>query len=212
VINSLLDIKLNELNFFSKFFKKPKSKENLRDFESKFLPKKKAVIEERFILKFIENGGKFLYCENLDEVKESFNMILEENEWSYEDILIIDSELKKKFNLTLPSSSSLSETKCFATNCENLIASDGSILISSNQLHTKKLNEFPRNIIILTDTRKLKNTISEGLSEIKSKNKKIPNNISTIKNFDSRKEDKDFLSYGTSSKNLYLILLEKGFI
>ena len=212
MINSLLDIKLNELNFFSKFFKKPKSKENLRDFESKFLPKKKAVIEERFILKFIENGGKFLYCENLDEVKESFNMILEENEWSYEDILIIDSELKKKFNLTLPSSSSLSETKCFATNCENLIASDGSILISSNQLHTKKLNEFPRNIIILTDTRKLKNTISEGLSEIKSKNKKIPNNISTIKNFDSRKEDKDFLSYGTSSKNLYLILLEKGFI
>ena len=93
-----------------------------------------------------------------------------------------------------------------------MIASDGSILISSNQLHAKKLNEFPENIIILTDTRKLKNTISEGLSEIKSKNKKIPNNISTIKNFDSRKEDKDFLSYGTSSKNLYLILLEKGFI
>tara|TARA_S200000501_G_scaffold349792_1_gene366244 strand:+ start:28389 stop:29027 length:639 start_codon:yes stop_codon:yes gene_type:complete len=212
VINSLSDIKLNELNFFSKFFKKPKSKEHPKNSDSKFLPKKKAVIEERFILKFIENGGKFLYCENLDEVKESFNMILEENEWTYEDILIIDSKLKKIFNLTFPSSSSLSETKCFVTNCENLIASDGSILISSNQLHTKKLNEFPKNIIILTDTRKLKNTISEGLSEIKSKNKKIPNNISTIKNFDSLKEDKDFLSYGTSSKNLYLILLEKGFI
>ena len=200
------------MNFFSKFFKKPSSKEDSKNSESKFLPKKKAVIEERFILKFIENGGKFLYCENLDEVKESFNMILQENEWTHEDILIIDSKLKKIFNLTLPSSSSLSETKCFVTSCENLIASDGSILISSNQLHTKKLNEFPENIIILTDTRKLKNTISEGLSEIKSKNKKIPNNISTIKNFDSRKEDKDFLSYGTSSKNLYLILLEKGFI
>ncbi len=58
---------------------------------------------------------------------------------------------------------------------------------------------------------KLKNTISEGLSEIKSKSKSIPTNITTIKNFDMIKEDKDFLSYGTSSKNLYLILLEKGF-
>ena len=75
----------------------------------------------------------------------------------------------------------------------------------------KKLNEFPQSLIILSDTRKLKNTISEGLSEIKSKNKDIPTNITTIKNFNTIKEDKDFLSYGTSSKNLYLILLEKGF-
>ena len=57
---------------------------------------------------------------------------------------------------------------------------------------------------------KLKNSISEGLSDIKTKNKNLPTNITTIKNFDLIKGDKDFLSYGTSSKNLYLILLEKG--
>ena len=57
------------MNFFSKFFKKKSSKSEK---EKSYLPKKKAVIEERFILKFIENGGKFLYCENLDEVKENF--------------------------------------------------------------------------------------------------------------------------------------------
>ena len=180
------------MNFFKKFFKKPSSKEDSKNSESKFLPKKKAVIEERFILKFIENGGKFLYCENLD-------------------ILVINSELKKHYNLSNKFSSSLEETKCFVTDCENLIASDGSILISSNQIHEKKLNEFPQCLIILSDTRKLKNTISEGLSEIKSKSKNIPTNITTIKNFNTIKEDKDFLSYGTSSKNLYLILLEKGF-
>jgi len=199
------------LNFFSKFFKKSSSEKEPKSPESKFLPKKKAVIEERFILKFIENGGKFLYCENLNEVQENFDLILAENEWINQDLLMIKSELKKEFNLNNNFSSSLEETKCFVTDCENLIASDGSILISSNQINEKKLDEFPDNLIILSDTMKLKNTISEGLSEIKSKSKNIPTNITTIKNFNVIKGDKDFLSYGTSSKNLYLILLEKGF-
>ena len=199
------------MNFFSKFFNKSSSKEESKNPESKFLPKKKAVIEERFILKFIENGGKFLYCENLSEVQENFDLILAENEWINQDILMIKSELKKEFNLYNNFSSSLEETKCFLTDCENLIASDGSILISSNQINEKRLNEFPDNLIILSDTMKLKNTISEGLSEIKSKSKNIPTNITTIKNFNMIKGDKDFLRYGTSSKNLYLILLEKGF-
>ena len=73
---------------------------------------------------------------------------------------MIKSKLKKEFNLNNNFSSSLEETKCFITDCENLIASDGSILISSNQINEKKLNEFPNNLIILSDTMKLKNTIS----------------------------------------------------
>ena len=87
------------MNFFSKFFKKSSSKEDPKKSESKFLPKKKAVIEERFILKFIENGGKFLYCEDLDEVQDNFNLILKENEWVNDDILIINSDLKKTYNV-----------------------------------------------------------------------------------------------------------------
>ena len=199
------------MNFFSNFFKKSSSKEEIKKSESKLLPKKKAVIEERFILKFIDNGGKFIYCETIEELQENFNLILDENEWTSEDILIINSDLKKRYNLSNLFSSSLEETKCFLTDCENLIASDGSVLISSNQIHEKKLSEFPESLIIISDTRKLKNSISEGLSEIKSNSESIPTNITTIKNFNKIKEDKNFLSYGTSSKNLYLILLEKGF-
>ena len=36
---------------------------------------------------------------------------------------------------------------------------------------------------------------------------KIPTNITTIKHFKSS-DEKDFLSYGSSAKNLYLLLLE----
>lgn len=201
------------MNFFSKFFKnKPQDKiQENEEKEGEFLPKKKAVIEERFILKFIENGGKFLYCENIDEVQKNFELIIQENEWTDEDILIINKEIKSTYKLKTEFKSSLEEAKCFVTDCENLIASDGSILISSNQIHEKKLDNFPENFIIISDTRKLKNTISEGLSEIKSKSNNIPTNITTIKNFNNTNEDNNFLSYGTSSKNLYLILLEKGF-
>ena len=50
--------------------------------------------------------------------------------------------------------------------------------------------------------------IGEGLRGIKGKNRdKIPTNITTIKHFKTL-EDKDFLTYGSSSKNLYLLLLE----
>lgn len=200
------------MNFFSNFFKKNSDNKSRKQEkkDSEFLPKKKAVIEERFIVKFIENGGKFLYCESIDEVQDNFNLILKENEWTGDDVLIINKEIKASFKLKTEFKSSLEETKCFITDCENLIASDGSILISSNQIHEKKLSNFPENLIILSDTKKLKNTISEGLSEIKSKSKNIPTNITTIKNFNNIKEENNFLSYGTSSKNLYLILLEKG--
>ena len=195
------------LNFFSKFFKKKSQKSEK---ENSYLPKKKAVIEERFILKFIENGGKFLYCENLDEVKENFDLILSENKWSEKDILLIKDNLKKKYGIDKSFSNDVKNAKCFLTNCENLIASDGSILISSNQIHEKKLLEFPSNLIILSHTKKLRNNISEGLAEIKSRGDNIPTNITTIKNFNLKDNSDDFLSYGTASKNLYLIMLEKG--
>ena len=153
------------MNFFSKFFKnKPKDKnQENEEKEGEFLPKKKAVIEERFILKFIENGGKFLYCENIDEVQKNFELIIQENEWTDEDILIINKEIKSTYKLKTEFKSSLEEAKCFVTDCENLIAGEGSILISSNQIHEKKLDNFPENFIIISDTRKLKNTICHTL-------------------------------------------------
>ena len=72
----------------------------------------------------------------------------------------------------------------------------------------KKLNELPLNFIVFATTSQITENIGEGLRGIKSKNKDaIPTNITTIKHFKSD-EDHDFLSYGSSAKNLYLLLLE----
>ncbi len=203
------------MKFFNNLFKGSprtnKSKEDQEREQSKFMPKVKVAIEERFIINFIDNGGKFLYSENYNELNENLSLILKENNWIKEDLLIINNTIKSNYKLPNSIKVNQENPKCFVTDCENLIANDGSVLISSNQIEEKNISGFPNNLIILSNTKKIKNNIGEGLAEIKSKNKKIPSNITTIKNFHISQE-KDFLSYGTNAKNLYLILLEKGII
>ena len=203
------------MKFFNNLFKgnprTNKSKEDQEREQSKFMPKVKVAIEEKFIINFIDNGGKFLYSENYNELNENLSLILKENNWIKEDLLIINNKIKSNYKLPNSIKVNQENSKCFVTDCENLIANDGSVLISSNQIEEKNLSDFPSNLIILSDTKKFKNNIGEGLAEIKSKSKKIPSNITTIKNFHVSQE-KDFLSYGTNAKNLYLILLEKGTI
>jgi len=84
------------------------------------------------------------------------------------------------------------------------------ILVCSNQLKEKKLHELPDNLIVFATTSQLIESIGEGLKNIKKKHKNgIPGNITTIKHFMPTEANKeDFLTYGSSCKNLYLLLLE----
>ncbi|PNQ73801.1 lactate utilization protein B/C [Hanstruepera neustonica] len=200
------------MSLFRKLFgsKSDDKEEEVKSGErSKYMPEIKLPIDERFTINFKANGGKFLYCENLDEVFESFNNILSENDWHEKKGLILDKNLKDRFSDSeITSTNTVSESVYFFTTCENLIADDGSLLISSNQIAEKKLKEFPDNFIVFATTSQITANIGEGLRGIKSKNrKKIPTNITTIKHFKSI-EEKDFMTYGSSSKNLYLLLLE----
>lgn len=176
---------------------------------SKYMPDVKLPIDERFTINFKANGGKFLYCEDLNEVYENLDNILKENEWADKKICMLDERLEKKFDkFEFNTSKYSSDCVFFLSTCEYLIANDGSLLISSNQIAEKKLKELPSNFVIYATTSQFVETISEGLRGIKDKNKnKIPTNITTIKHFKAC-DDKDFLSYGSSSKNLYLLLLE----
>jgi len=200
------------MSLFRKIFglKSDDSKEHIQsDERSKYMPDVKLPIDERFTINFKANGGKFLYCENFDEVDQNLGFILEENGWKDKSAMILDERLSEKFSsFNLKTSKKSAESDYFLTTCEYLISNDGSLLISSNQIAEKKLSELPSNFIIFATTSQFVETISEGLRGIKDKNKdRIPTNITTIKHFKAC-DDKDFLSYGSSSKNLYLLLLE----
>ena len=83
-----------------------------------------------------------------------------------------------------------------------------SALFNAQAQVEKKLGELPDHFIIYATTSQFVESIGEGLKGIKAKSKTtIPTNITTIKHFKTD-DDKDFLTYGSSSKNLYLLLLE----
>jgi len=186
-------------------FKKEPDEKN----QSKFLDTASNPIDETFTINFKKNGGKFLYCETINEIQDFFQDIIEENNWTHKKALILNAQLEDKFKqFNLNSTKKTDDADFLFTTCESLIASDGSLLISSNQIAEKKLVELPENFVVFATTSQFVTTISEGLQSIKTKSKtKIPSNITTIKHFKAN-ENNDFLSYGSSSKNLYLLLLE----
>ncbi|WP_434037725.1 LUD domain-containing protein [Formosa sp. 4Alg 33] len=201
------------MSLFRKLFgsKSNKSEEEIQSEErGKYMPEINLPIDEKFTINFKSNGGKFLYCENLDEIFQTLDFIIEENNWEDKKILFLDNELKKRFgssNLNLAKPNDTDATY-FLTSCENLIADDGSLLITSKQIAEKKLVDLPDNFIVFATTSQIVASIGEGLRGIKSKNtQRIPTNITTIKHFKSV-EEKNFMTYGSNSKNLYLLLLE----
>lgn len=199
------------MSLFRKIFGlKNTPEDNIKSEErGKYMPEIKLPVDEQFTINFKANGGKFLYCENMQEVQDSLNAILKENNWEDDKVLLFDERLNDLFKgFDFNTTKRISESTYFFSTCEYLISDDGSLLISSNQIAEKKLKELPDNFIIYATTSQFVQNIGEGLRGIKGKNReKIPTNITTIKHFKTV-EDKDFLTYGSSSKNLYLLLLE----
>lgn len=165
-------------------------------------------VDEKFTYNFKKNGGKFLYCENLNEVKDQFLNILEENDWFECEALCYEPKLFSMLDENKLTYDKPTNPKFLFASCENLIADEGSVLFSSNQIKQNKPNDLPINIIILATTSQILETKSDGLRVIKKKyDKDYPTNITTIKYFEKAK-DEDFLQYGSTAKNLYLLLLE----
>jgi hypothetical protein len=197
------------MSFFKKFFGTSDDAENDENqVNNNDLENNNLSVDERFTTEFKKNGGKFIYCDDLEELKEQFLNILEENDWFECETLCFEEKL---YSLLVENKLTYEKTSTpkflFAT-CENLIAEEGSVLFSSKQIKQNKPNELPANIVIFATTNQIMETKSDGLRDIKRKyNTDYPTNITTIKYFKESKQD-DFLHYGSSPKNLYLLLLE----
>ncbi|MBT8264187.1 MAG: LUD domain-containing protein [Eudoraea sp.] len=202
------------MGLFSMLFgggnKKKVSKETVET-RGVHMPDLNLPIDEKFTIHFKKNGGKFLYCDSFSEVSEALKNIIEENHWEEIAFFSMDSRLEEKFSSEhIKFTHKPNASEVFFTTCEHLIAQNGSILVSSNQLKEQKLNELPENVIVFATTSQLVESIGEGLKSIKKKYRKgIPGNITTLKHFQATNENADdFLTYGSSSKHLYLLLLE----
>ncbi|MDG1529593.1 MAG: LUD domain-containing protein [Polaribacter sp.] len=166
-------------------------------------------LDDSFVHYFLEKGGKFLYCTKEEEIEFHLKNIIKENNWN--ELVCIDeklNEITKRININ--TKLDINYSAPFLTTCEHLIADNGDILFSSNQIRSKKLASLPEHFIVYASTSQLVKNTGEGLTGIKSNFKdNIPTNISAIKNYSLQKKDDNFLNYGNSnSKNLYLLLFE----
>lgn len=192
------------MSFFKKLF-------NISVKEDKEIQKQEVILslDDLFVHNFVEKGGKFLYCSTKLEVTDNLKNILKENSW--DRISLLNKNLATFFSEkdVEISESFISEIPVFI-NCEHLIADNGDILFTSNQLKSNKLSEMPLNFIVYATTSQLVNDMGQGLTGIKTHYREnLPTNISAIKNYTINKNEDNLLNYGNSnSKNLYLLLLE----
>ena len=119
-------------NFLNPKSKSDKGQDKVENSDrSKYMPDVKLPTDERFMLNFKNNGGKFLYCESNEELIETFENIMLENDWYEKEACCFDQNLRDKFSDQNLEFTTAGDAAFFLSTCEYLIANDGSILTVS---------------------------------------------------------------------------------
>ena len=95
-----------------------------------------VAAEEVFAEEFIKLGGKFVFCENEQELLDNINILYENNGWK--QLLCADERMLKIFHnrrvdIVTPADAKYEAADACITGCEALVARTGSILLSSRQ-------------------------------------------------------------------------------
>ena len=177
------------MKWLEKLFKgTPKGQEMSSGRKEKY---SKLPIDEAFVMNFKEKGGIFLYIDSIEELEEVFQKILLENN-ANATIFTHNEDLEELFYSQYPSyfTGDSQQATLFLTDCEYLVADEGSVLFSSRQLGQKRLDELPPSLIIIGKTHRDR-----------------PNNIRSLRSFTKPKE-KDSIFYENCYRTTYLLLLE----
>jgi L-lactate dehydrogenase complex protein LldG len=92
--------------------------------------------EEIFAEEFIKLGGKFVFCENEQELIYNINLLHESRAWH--KLLCTDKRILKlfqnnKIDILQPADPGIEDAEACITGCEYLVARTGSVMLSSMQ-------------------------------------------------------------------------------
>lgn len=159
-----------------------------------------------FAKNFTSFGGRFIFIDEKNSTNEIFQKIIEENEWNDDNVCSLDSNISKNLNIRLIRKIDKDNVKALVTECEFLLSNTGRILICNKQIKGNRIEDLPPVVIVLAKSNQFVTDISEGMTELKKKYKtNFPSNITTINVMNKLNED-NFLTYGNSAKDIYLIL------
>ena len=159
-----------------------------------------------FAKNFTSSGGRFTFIDEKNSTNEIFKKIIEENQWTLDNVCSLDSNLSKNLNIRLIRKIDNDNVKALVTECEFLLSNTGRILICNKQIKSTRIESLPPVVIILAKSNQFVSDVSEGMTKLKMKYKtNFPTNITTI-NIKNKLNEDNFLTYGNSAKDIYLIL------
>jgi L-lactate utilization protein LutB len=159
-----------------------------------------------FAKNFTSLGGRFTFIDEKNSTNEIFQKIIEENQWNSDNVCSLDSNLSKNLEIRLIRKIDNDNVKALVTECEFLLSNTGRILICNKQIKSNRIENLPPVVIVLANSNQLVSDVSEGMTKLKNKYKaNFPTNITTI-NVKNKLNEDNFLTYGNSAKDIYLIL------
>jgi L-lactate dehydrogenase complex protein LldG len=171
--------------------------------------------EITFAEEFIKASGKFVYCQNENELLDNLNLVLD----GIKDRKIFCREekiiryLSKTHHPFSQDENDFLETTVGITGCEFLIARLGSIMVSSHQLSGRRLHVFPEVHIVIASTSQLVTDLKQAFQEMKVRyGETLPSTITVITG-PSRTADieKTLVMGAHGPRDLYLLLVEGQF-
>jgi len=161
---------------------------------------KNADLDYKFAQLFTHSGGFFNYCADEAEALQTLNQIIKIEGIS--STFCWDKELQSFLNvIKTPYSSELehSNNAAFIT-CEYLIAYDGRIMLSHNNILHYHSSRLPNKIIIMANVSQIVNNLNDAMGKIKRNG--------NIKNLTSISGSQSKLDSSNTNTKLFLLLLE----
>jgi len=128
--------------------------------------------EEMFAEAFIKLGGKFIFCENEQELLDNINVLYENRGWK--QLLCADERLlrifhNRKIDVVTAADPKAEAADACITGCETLVARTGSILLSSKQNMGRVAPVYYPVHIVFAYTNQVVRDIEDGLAILKKK-------------------------------------------
>ncbi len=162
---------------------------------------KNADLDYKFAQLFTHSGGFFNYCADEAEALQTLNQIIKIE--GIHNLFCWDKELQNFLNVVKSNYTSElqpSNDAAFIT-CEYLIAYDGRIMLSHNNILHYHSSRLPDRIIIIANVSQIVNNLNDAMGKIK-RNGNIKN-LTSISGSQSKMD-----SSSNSNTKLFLLLLE----
>ena len=186
--------------FVSKITNQPSEDEN-QSLEKLGDSLKNADLDYKFAQLFTHSGGFFNYCADEAEALQTLNKILKIED--IKSVFCCDKDLKNFMDVVKVSYTQTLELfndAAFIT-CEYLIAYDGRIMLSHNNILHYHSSRLPEKIIIMANVSQIVSNLNEAMSKIKRNG-----NIKNLTSISGNQNKLD--SPSDNNSKLFLLLLE----